>query len=235
MAVSRMSEENLRKIAEKLESLLYDDGLNDTQACSSLGLHPRDFEIVRAKMLEIQRERLDAQTTEDLYLEYIRSQRKCISDLNKVIDRTLNSAKPSATTVNAIKARSDIYNKIIETGQHFGIIERKPDRKEIVQGVVVAHMEDNELKEAVLGQFKAIGAMIGKYSGSDGDFLDIDPGPIHFEEDKKDDKTQKKLPEPEEKPGVFYRPALEAPAEGVKKHARNKVHKGRRVTKGRKK
>lgn len=231
MAVSRMSENTLRKTAEKLGKLL-EEGHNDATACHKLGLSLNDYEIVKSKMLEVQKELLAQVSSEDLYLEYIRNQRACIHDLNRVIDRTMDSSsKPSTTTVNAIRSRSEIYNKIIETGQQFGFIDKKPERKEIIQGVVVAHMDDQELKQAVLGQFKSIGEMMSKYDGSEGNILDIDPGPLH-----KDDVVdvevveQKALPEPQAAP-------IPVPDKGQtydKQHKRNKVHKGRRVVKKRK-
>ncbi len=114
---------------------------------------------------------LSLKTTEDVYLEYKWAQTKCIADLDAAIVE-IPENQPNAK-VGAIKARSDIIDKILRTGQDMGIISKEPERKLVIHGHVVAQMSNSELRAAIAKETNQLAGAIARH----GD-VDMDGNPI---------------------------------------------------------
>ena len=101
----------------------YTKGLTRIETCEKLGL---DFKSQRYEILldrfysEIEQEQ-SSKSPLKIYAEYLANQRQVIKDLEKIKgyyeEDTDNKFKNGKTYVSACKAQSDIFDKIIATGQ----------------------------------------------------------------------------------------------------------------------
>jgi len=126
-------------------------GQTDKDIIEEMGISADQYEKLKSAMFEAKTEELKARPHEHIYVDYMLAQSGNIRDLTDMISQ-MHSTKNYAAMVGAVRARSDIIDRLIEKGQQFGIIHKKPDRKEIVAGVMVAELSDKQLKKMILGE-----------------------------------------------------------------------------------
>ncbi len=117
-------------------------------------------ELYRQENAEIQKK-----TTEDVYLEYMWAQQKCIDDLKDAM-KMIPENQPNAL-VGAIKAQSEIHDKILKTGQDIGVISKEPERKVIIHGHVVAQMDNTSLRKLIAQETNQLAGALAKYGEVD--------------------------------------------------------------------
>jgi hypothetical protein len=139
-------------------------------------------------------------------------QKACISALDEITDQF--AMNQLSAKVGAIRAKSDIVDKIVKFGQDIGLIDRRPEERRILAGVMVADMSNKQLRGMITSELANLDKMV-KTFGEAG-ILDMNPGALHYD------------PAPV--------PALKAGATGqskakskTNKSKANKVHGGRRV------
>lgn len=184
------------------------EALEPEEIAAHMGFDWADYEDLVKKFYEHEAQTVRDKPTEQVYVEYCLAQAQNVSDLTKILGQFRKTSQHSAM-VSAIRARSDIYDKMIARGQEFGFIEKKPEAK-IIAGVLVNQLTDKDLRAAITGQLGHLDELMTKYGGGS-NIIDIDPGPSHLPTPKR-----KALPD----------------GKKVKGHARNRVHKGRRVVRG---
>lgn len=195
--------EHAARVARLLTML--EEGKTDAQAMEELKLKPEPYRQLKRDALKAEASNLRGRTTEEVFAEYVLRQAGCIRDLS-LMSRKFDQKKHYSALVASVKARSDIYDKIIKTGQDFGIIERKAERKEIGIAMIVAKLSDGDLRKRVVGELHSIHRFMEEFG--EGELLEIEAGALH-------------------------RPALPAETENRTNRAKaNKVHRGRRVVKG---
>jgi len=176
-------------------------GKNDDECRSELRMDSEDYDNLRKETLNWKAEEIRDKTVGEVYVEYMLNQIDCIRDLEKMCKK-FDRVKHYSALVSAVKARSDIHDKIIKMGQEFGILEKRPERKEIVAGVLVAKMDSDQLRNTILGELTNMEKMMEKFGGHD--ILDlpepklhrpipkvIDMGPVGKKEKKKTKKGHK--------------------------------------------
>lgn len=129
----------------------------------------QDLEITESRYLELLEElyREDAnkrfnKPPEQSYIDFCLRQEGCIKDLNALIRKCKRSAQPQAM-VSAIRAKSDIIDKMVQRGQDFGLLHKVPEQHQVVGGVVVANMSDAELRAQVVEQLETMRTMMKRY------------------------------------------------------------------------
>lgn len=190
---------NKKAVAELLSKLA--EGVTDDVAQAELGLSPARFERLKQQVYDLEAERLRSTPTEHTYVQYCLAQMGCIKDLTDLLKKC-KEQKNSNAGVGAIRARSDIYDKLIKTGQEFGILEKKPEEKRIIAGVIVAQLSNDELKSAITTMIGSLNEMVSRFGNLD--MTQIEAGQLHYS-----------LPEPSK----------------TNRAIANKVHGGRRVVK----
>lgn len=208
MALARTKTE-LRHACAKVRSYL-EDGKTHEDIAVLLGLDWADYETLVREYYEHESEDVRNKTTEQVYVDYVREQIRNIRDLTAILEQFKESKQHSAM-VGAVRARSDIYDKIIDRGQQLGFIDKKPETK-LIAGVIVAQLSNKELRAAITEELGHLDSLVARY-GDGQNLRDRTPGPIH-------------LPTPKQK-------AVAPPGEKPVRRARNKVHGGRRVVKER--
>lgn len=204
----RIKGEKLRAACAKLRAYLA-AGDSDHEICEKMGLSWGDYEELKGKMMAFESAKVVTQSSEQVYVEYLMNQEKNIHALSTMID-SFQDSRQHAAMVGAVKARADIYDKMIKTGQEFGFIEKMPERTEIVAGVMVRDLSEQDLRAHITSALSSLDTMQKKY-GDSSNIIDLDPGQTHFP----DPKPQKKA----------------LAAGGKTNHRSQPVHKGRRVVK----
>lgn len=174
------------------------DGESDLEVKTELEISDARYEALKESALFAEVERVKDISTEQTYVEYCLAQHGCIRDLNKLILQYQRESKNPAALVSAIKARSDIVDKMIKLGQDFGIIEKKPQEQKIVAGVVVTQLSNEELRAAIAKQIASLNSMVNEFG--DTKFIDVEPGELYRELPKPKMIEAKLEPEPEPEP-----------------------------------
>jgi len=196
--------EHAGRVANVLSKI--EEGKTDSEIMGELSLEAEVYYQIKNEALALEADNLRGRRTEEIYAQYVIQQAGCIRDLTEM-SKKFDSKKHYTALVSAVKARSDIYDKVIKVGQDFGLIERKAERRELAVGVVVAKLGDEELRATIAHELLKLEELM--QSIGDANLIDIDPGTLH--------RSAPLLP-PGEKPRT-------------NKAKANKVHRGRKVVK----
>jgi hypothetical protein len=128
-------------------------------------------QLIEDKALEIK-----GKPPEHVYVEHVINQTKNINDLTKIVD-SFDGIKNHGACVSAIKARAELFDRLIEKGQEFGVFKKVPERREIVAGMLVADMSRGDLQAAITDAVSGLNTLMKKYG--DNDIIDIQPGELH--------------------------------------------------------
>lgn len=122
---------------------------SDDEECGALaGVSRGQWFGLKAAVLEDEGERLEGQTDREVYGEYAMRQTAILSDL-KVIQKDFEDAeKPNQMAMlGCLRARSEIYDKVLKVGQDMGFVRKEPDRQEIGLSAATQGMDDSEREE----------------------------------------------------------------------------------------
>jgi hypothetical protein len=172
-----------------------------------MGLSIAQYAELKRSLIDSEADFIRARPNEHTYVEYAYKKLAIIKDLDSMTVLFRETRQYNAM-VGALKAKSEILDGLIEKGQEFGMIDKKPERKEIVAGIMVANLTSDELRQRIVAEVTGLKMIQDKYPESRID--EVDAGSIYRE-------TPALSPAP-------------APAK-VKAHARNPVHGGRKVVK----
>jgi len=217
MPLFGLTAEEEREATARLMSLLM-GGSTDDDARMIMGLTVAQYEQLKAKLFEDEAEKIRQKPSEHVYIEYMVNQLSCVKDLGKMVD-AFRKTKQYNAMVGAVKARSEIYDKLIKKGQELGLIAKEPERQEIIGGQTVINLTNVELKKTIVAEIQGINRLMKAYG--EGSILDLEPGELHRSMPKVKAQDMKKLPP--KKPQKKGAP-----------HPNAKVYKGRKVVKGKK-
>lgn len=122
-------------------------GLDDVEIATELGISLEDLEELKRRFyaheIEIERKK----STDRHYLDYLIAQRGNISDLQKIITK-FGESKQYNALVGAIRAKSEIIEKVLERGRDFGVIDLKsaPIR---INGLLVTELPTNAIRATI--------------------------------------------------------------------------------------
>ncbi len=151
-------------------------GETDADIMDTMGLPAEDYRELKAAMFDAKADEFRAQPTEHRYVQYVIDQAQNVKDLTTMIE-SFKTTKQYNAMVGAVRCRSEIYKGLIEMGQSFGILRKEPDRKLIINGILVADLTNRQLKTTVTEELSALDGLMRRYG--DKSIAEIDPGPIH--------------------------------------------------------
>ena len=155
-------------------------GLDDVEAMGEMGLDIDSYEALKSKMFDAEKTRLRDRSSEDVYVDYALRQQTNISDLTEMI-KSFKETKQYNALVGAVKARAEILDKLIAKGQEFGLIDKRPERKEIIAGVFMGELSDKQLRQFITGELTGVQKLMNKYgSGEVPSIIDVKPGNVHY-------------------------------------------------------
>lgn len=218
----KLTKDQLREAVLRIYGLLC-TGVDEADVLDEMGITATEYEGLKAAMFEAKTQEVHSKPIEHVYIEYMIEQLRNISDLNDII-ANYRKTKQATALVGAIRARSEITDKLITRGQEFGLIKKVANRNEIVAGLVIANLTNQELKKEITGGLNLLNEMIGKYG--DRNIIDVTPGKVH---------RGRGLPEAVLNPeGDVVKDDDDKGKSKKKSNRRDKVRGGRRAVKRRK-
>lgn len=182
------------------------EGLDHQDICDELGLDWGEVDELKRKLLDEEAEVVRHKSTEHTYVEYCMEMRRCMSDLDKVV-ADYTKQKNVTGFVGAVRARAELLDRMIKTGQDFGLIERKAEGASFAAGEAIKNMANADLRKYIYSEINTFNTLIVKFG--DQSILEMEPGPLY-----------QTISTPKQ------------PVRKTKGHARSKVLAGRRVVRG---
>lgn len=164
-------------------------GETDEKARDKMGLDLATYHKVKVHMLDERAQQLRNLPPEHVYVQYVLDQAQNIRRLTIQLDK-FEATKQYNAMVGALRLRADLYDRIMAKGQECGVIHKQPERQEIIAGVVVADLNNRELRGQLRSELEAITGMMEGYG--DVSFMDVEPGPTHHGPKLKPKKQGKK-------------------------------------------
>jgi hypothetical protein len=166
-AHERWTRGEYRRLIAELKAHLA-DGKTDLEAAEAMFKgDTKTYNILKRELYQQEKVDLHNKTTEEVFVDYVLRQEGCIRDLNQLIRDKEGTVRNSSTTVGAIRAKSDILDKIIERGQEFGILEKVPEKKQVIAGVMVAQLDNDALRQLITRELGGLQALVSRYGDDD--------------------------------------------------------------------
>lgn len=108
--------------------------------------------------------------SEDVYVDFVLRSRAMIRQLDEIIPE-LRSSRQGNAAVGAVLAKHKILDRMIERGQDFGFIAKRPSQHELV----IAKLGDRELYDTLTREMSEYRDLVGRGSGS---FLEVKAEPV---------------------------------------------------------
>lgn len=157
------------------------EGLDKREIKKILGLDEKQFEKIEKKVINEDGQTQISKASPYRYYEYLQRQEKCIRDLeyftnhidselefyqemqdqykNGAIDK-MPSGRPNIQGgIMAIRAKSDILDKMVKTGQDLGIIEKRAKELRVLGNINLAALPTEELQVLLTKKMKEMGSL----------------------------------------------------------------------------
>jgi len=141
-------------------------GHTDEQIAEEMSLRIDALKALKREFYRQETIALHSATAEEVFIDYAVKQKQCITDLSDLIPE-LRATKQHASIIGAIKAKSDILDKIIKTGQEMGILEKAPEKKMVFHGIAIASLDNTKLRRVIAGELQGLAAIVGKFGDKD--------------------------------------------------------------------
>lgn len=160
------------------------EGDSDELIAELLGVSTARYNELKKELYRQENAEISGKSTEDVFLEYKMAQQKCLRDLDDAM-KAIPENQPNAL-VGAIKAKSEIIDKILKTGQDIGIITKEPERKLVLHGHVVAQLDNKELRKLIAQETNQLADALSKYGDTDmdGNPISEKTGPVFGDQGK---------------------------------------------------
>lgn len=199
---------------------MYIEGKNDKEIIDDLDITPQEFSIAKKFLLESKGTEEQNLSSKERFASYLIAQQQNICDLNDLITN-LNSKTQYNALVGAIRLRADIQDKIIQTGQTLGIIDKEPEKKILIGGKSVSEIADKELKKGVVKAVAGLNKLMQRY-GEGTKLLEISPGNLYYGE------SGHEIPGEDSTAALGAPPMKEEPIDNKNKAKTSKRSAGRR-------
>ncbi len=147
-------------------------GKTDREVMDDMGLPVDDYERLKAEFFDTRADELRTRPVEHVYVQYLVDQALNIRDLTELIE-VHKSGRNANAVVGAIKARSDIQDKLIARGQEFGIIHKEAT-KTLVAGVIVGNLTNKQLRTTITTELEKLDQLTKRY-GDDKTITELAP------------------------------------------------------------
>lgn len=159
----------LRLMIAELKAKL-SSGLSEIQVAEEMSLDTQQYNALKREMYNADKLEMASKNSEEVFIDYRLRQEGCIHDL-ETMTKTFKETKQYNAMVGAIRAKSDIIDRIVQRGQEFGVLEKVPEKKQIVAGILVAGLSNDELRMKVARETIGMNELLKTYG--DGDILSL--------------------------------------------------------------
>ena len=148
-----------RKLLNRLRELLT-LGYSEDEIAAELGVRLGTFRQLKKTLLEFEVRDILKKPITQTFIEYMIAQENCLKDLAGVLNPTPGASGTvrelnPAVTIQGIRLKSEIFDKILQRGQELGVISK--DRKVLPDE---AAMGDEELKRLAEAEFQNLRGLI---------------------------------------------------------------------------
>lgn len=143
------------------------DGETDGDIMDSMSLDVQEYHRYKEGLYRLKAEELRQRPSEHTYVDYVIQQTENIQKLSDIVDDMMRTKDYTSVLIGAIKAKSEIHDKLITKGQEFGLIKKVASKKEIVAGVTVSELTNEDLKKAIAGALNDLNRMTQQYGDVD--------------------------------------------------------------------
>jgi hypothetical protein len=172
----KLTKEQMKEAVMRIYGMLC-VGDEEADILDEMGISAEQYENLKDKLFESKAQEFKTKPIEYTYIQYIIDQTHNLSILDEFIKSNKDGKGKSAQSiVGAIRARSEILDKIIARGQEFGIIKKVANRSEVVAGVLIAELSNTQLKKEITTSLDSLNLLLKKYG--DKDIIDVSPGSI---------------------------------------------------------
>jgi hypothetical protein len=121
-------------------------GYNKEEAEENLGLMPGDYESLLSRFYEQAEAGFKSKNNLRIFIDYCTRQSQLVRDLER-LKQALEQRnwKNGQAYVGAVKAQSEILDKLISTGQELGLIQKIAEKFIMVGGMDVRDMDMSQL------------------------------------------------------------------------------------------
>lgn len=161
-----MKKNNSLKIIASIYGRLL-DGETDGDVMDAMGLDAQEYHRYKEGLYRLKAEELRQRPSEHTYVDYVIQQTENVQRLTDIVDDMMRTKDYTSVLIGAIKAKSEIHDKIIAKGQEFGLIKKVATKKEIVAGVTVSELTNDDLKKAITGALNDLNRMTQQYGDVD--------------------------------------------------------------------
>jgi hypothetical protein len=186
--VPNATTDSVRRLIAELKTHLA-LGEADTDIADLMGLDADQYRSLKLEMYKREKVEL-GRTTEEFFIDYRLRQEGVIAELDKMVayyspqkvkvegggnNETLMAdqfsaqrygGQPSAI-VGALRAKSDIIDRIVKVGQEFGILEKAPEKKLVIGGLAVAQMSNEDLRRNIVEAVTGLKKLTTRYGDTD--------------------------------------------------------------------
>lgn len=171
-----------QRIEEELLRACIAEGMNREEIMIVMGLRDDQVSVIEKRLLANDGQKQLAMTTAHRYYVYCLQQEQCIRDLDYFVEETyqsiknwnkaaklygspgvarkiLGSAPSTQAAVIAIKAKSEIFERTIKTGQDMGVIQKRAKEIRVSGQVNLAALPTEQLRKTLqkkLSQFEEL-------------------------------------------------------------------------------
>lgn len=174
--MAKLTKAELKEAVQHIYSSLV-EGTLDVDIAAEMGLEAEEFQALKVAMFDAKADEVRARPTEHTYIQYVIDQSQNVRALTSMIEEFKESRQYNAM-VGAVKARSEIHDKLVKFGQEFGLIHREASKSQLLVGHVVADMTNKQLKSAITGELAMLNKLQKRYGGDKG-MMDMEPGALH--------------------------------------------------------
>ncbi len=152
-------------------------GDDDEAIRASTGLSHAQFRQLKREVTARDVHGLHDQKTADIFVEYRRKQYRLARRLEVMADgfRDGGQASPQVAAINAI---SNLYDRVIRTGQEMGVIEKAPERSQVSGAFMFSDMSNAALRKFVTGIAVQSEELLGRYGTQN--IVDAEFGQVYY-------------------------------------------------------
>jgi hypothetical protein len=173
------------KITKRLEKIglfyeLASEGRNLSEISEIMGLDNDELLSLKKEVVEEKSSEIKNKPIEHIYFEYYLNQLDNVVELSKLIKGFDGNSRNYGGVVSAIRARSEILDKILKNGQELGVIKKTITQKS--EYSIVTELSSSELRKAIIKQSRKFAKITT--STTDDNIVNLQIGNLHYGEAK---------------------------------------------------
>jgi len=150
------------RAALDLLAIFMSKGYSDMKISSEMDLETSEISQLKGILLHEVGDMDFKDNPHRAYLSYKLRQEGIIKELEMLSHRLKNEGQPNAE-LGSIRARSDIIDKIMKSGQELGVIPREPKKHQILGGIAITEMTPDDLYKMLNDNSKRMTRLQSRY------------------------------------------------------------------------